>query len=134
MSSNTNGGLRRTVFSLQESHTWSPDLECHIKILSGHRAILEHICLHNPLQILDIWIRQTSLKITGQISTCYLVLGKQRHILFYGCSEGIAGQTPRVIFVIDMQSTWIRLKYHISIAMLGTVDDEVITAVADWVL
>ena len=41
--------------------------------------------------------------------------------------------TLRIIFVIHMQSTLVGLEDHICVAMLGMVNDEVITVVADLV-
>ena len=39
----------------------------------------------------------------------------------------------RVMLVVDMESAWMRLEYHIGISVLGTVDDEIIPVVADFI-
>jgi len=73
------------------------------------------------------------LEVAGQISTCYLALGEQWLVIFNRNDERVTGMASRVMLVVDMESAWMRLEYHIGISVLGTVDDEILPVVADFI-
>ena len=61
------------------------------------------------------------------------MLGEQRRVIFNQNDERVTGMASRVMLVVDMESTWMQLEYHIGISVLGTVDDEILPILADFI-